>query len=139
MINVTTSKRHIAAGPLDAALRAALGAACTGLSHDGQTVRVHLDDAATLSEQAQAESIVVAHEPAILEATRQGGGIAVAVWLPYTNDITEVILLVEGVALPTATALSADQRGGLSGSADLTSEDAVTLGVQGYDHEEVTV
>lgn len=42
-----------------------------GLSTDGRRVRVHMDDSATPQQQAQAESIVLAHDPETLTDRQQ--------------------------------------------------------------------
>lgn len=128
---------------LDAALKAALGSKVSGISlgaHGDDVVTVWMPDQLTLGEQAQIESIVLAHNPAILAAERAGEDITLDVWLPHqTEAVAAVQLLVEGVSLPAQTDVSADaERGGYSGQQAIQSAAAITITVQDYPGE-VTV
>lgn len=77
MNDVMVIKNPINAEALDAALRAALGNATTGVSTGNGQAVVHLTDSTTPAQEEQARQIVLAHDPALLtprqqaEATRQ--------------------------------------------------------------------
>lgn len=71
MKDITVQKAAINPTALDAALRGALGAACSGLSFSRGTVTVHLAAEASRQQEAQAEAIVQAHDPDALTADQE--------------------------------------------------------------------
>lgn len=71
-MDVTVVKAQVNMAALVEALRSALGAELvSGVSTGKGRVRVHLADHATAEQQAQAESIVMNHDPLILTAEQR--------------------------------------------------------------------
>lgn len=58
---------------LDAALRTALGSSVFGLTHNGQSITVHLADDAPPGKVAQTRTIVQSHDPSQLTPDQQAG------------------------------------------------------------------
>lgn len=71
MKDITIERSTVNIDGLDAELRAALGAITTGFSLGGGKVTVHLLDAATPQQEAQARQIVLAHDSARLTPEQQ--------------------------------------------------------------------
>jgi hypothetical protein len=71
MQHITIQREDINIKALDAELRGALGEVVHGISTGPQGVTVHLSDAATANDLAQAESIAANHDPSVLTADQQ--------------------------------------------------------------------
>ena len=71
MIDLPIERTEINSDALDAELRSALAEKVIGISANGQIVVVHLDDSATEADLIQAESLVLAHDPAQLTPRQQ--------------------------------------------------------------------
>ncbi|MBN1286161.1 MAG: hypothetical protein JXB47_12255 [Anaerolineae bacterium] len=89
---------------LDEELRAALGAAYLGVSTDGDGVRVHLTDGATVSDEALAEATVLAHDhtqPSSVEAVQTEANARCAAATGAVNAADLVTLLADLAAADT--------------------------------------
>ncbi|MEQ8673205.1 MAG: hypothetical protein RLP44_28040 [Aggregatilineales bacterium] len=71
MIDLIIARQTINSDALDAELRSALAEKVLGISSNGANVTVHLDDTATEADLLQAESLVIAHDPAQLTPRQQ--------------------------------------------------------------------
>jgi len=124
---------------IDALMRAQFGERIAGMSSGPDGTVVWFLDTPTGDDLALAQNVCNQYDPAYLSTRRDGSTITVDVWLPRNLDnLTEVTLTVEGVALPEATALTEDERGGVSGQEVLKIEGEITVGIQG-EGVEVTV
>lgn len=71
MIDVIITQAEINSDGLDAELRSALAEKMIGVSANGETVTVHLEDRATQADQLQVAAIVTAHNAAQLTPRQQ--------------------------------------------------------------------
>jgi hypothetical protein len=95
MNDIVVQKASINIEALDADLRAALGAAVSGISYGGGQVTVHMDDNATPTQVQQAQQIVGSHDANRLTAAQQAA-------VTRQEALAQLRQTADGITLATA-------------------------------------
>lgn len=138
------SRAGVVTGALDAALRAALGNAISGISTGRDTVTVWFYGPPTPAQEAQAQSAVATHDPAFLSSSKtsilnNGSDEAtIVVGLPHTSA-DSIIPEVNGVALPALTVINQQAAFTVSADDSFDDGDTLTIGVQGHPYEPLVI
>lgn len=134
MYNLELSLTAASVNSLDAAMRAEFDTAISGISYNpiGDVLTVHFFEAYTSLQEAAAQLIVDAHDPVYLAVGRTGNTVTVIATKPLNLDsATEVTLTVDGQSLPSASPLST--------AITLNSPDTITIGVETYPCDTLTI
>lgn len=111
---------------------------CLGALYPGPggSAVAHLPDDATSQQQADALTVLQAHDPVILTASRDGSAVTLHISKPNNVDsATGVTLVINGVTGSQATPLTSNEA-----TITITSADTIVIGIdEAYPHDEVTI